>query len=615
MRDRRSDRDPTEAETTPFSVEPSKIALAGTRLQSEKCEYAFISPLGAGGSGTVFRAINIADGAQVAIKILHAQQPLAEDLTRFAREARILREIDHPNIIRFLDYGKHDAYHFIVTELAEGGSLAPAIASDQCLDEMTALRVLKQIALALVAPHEQGIVHRDLKPANILLTDAHRWKLGIPGTIKVADFGLARPVRSDGSVRVTKSGAMLGTPAYMAPEQGLTTDVTPAADVYALGAILFRLLVGRIPFDDIDPINLIMRHRHERPPRVADLAEVSPATSALVATALEKTPARRYPDSRTLLEAVTQILSGTAKNIEQHPRSFVPVNSNLQCFEFQWQLECSPTELWPYVSNTDRLNEAANLPSVEFVHESDDHGQIKTFGQFRLFGLPIRWEEHPFEWIEGKRLAVERTFSEGPFRLLISEVELEPLEGTGTSLVHRITVDPRGIVGRATASFEIGVKAKSALTRVYRHIDEWAAQRIDHCEDPFRSQPARRQQARPIKQHLDNLRNRHPSRTSVIQLLEKYLTRSSPQELAAIRPLVVAKRLGLKVNDVLDTFLALTSDGLLGRSWDIICPKCRVRSECHPSLADVAAHANCVACGRQYDVDFAQSVELLFRQI
>ena len=196
--------------------------------------------LGRGGMGVVYRAWDRRLNRPVALKMLLAgAYARPEELERFRREAEAEAGLRHPNIVQVYDVGDLDGRPYFTMEFVEGGSLAQRLAGTP-LPAGEAAALLATLAEAVQAAHDGGIVHRDLKPANVLLT--------ADGTPKVTDFGLAR--RLDGGAGLTQSGAALGTPSYMAPEQarGRTDAVGPAADVYALGAILYETLTGRPPF-------------------------------------------------------------------------------------------------------------------------------------------------------------------------------------------------------------------------------------------------------------------------------------------------------------------------------------------------------------------------------
>ena len=298
----------------------------GTRLGA----YEVASPLGAGGMGEVYRARDTKLGREVAVKILPGEfSSDQERLARFEREARVLASINDPHIAHIYGLERQERREgplsFIVMELVEGEDLAARIARGPVpLDE--ALPIARQIAQALDAAHEQGIIHRDLKPANI--------KVRPDGTVKVLDFGLAKAVeRSNqagragqaggaGGLGVTNSptltsplamtgvGVILGTAAYMAPEQARGKAVDRRADLWAFGCVLYEMLTGRRPFDGED-ITAVLAKIIEREPDFGALPQATPASvRRLIRRCLEKNPSRRLASAHDALLEIDDAQTG-----------------------------------------------------------------------------------------------------------------------------------------------------------------------------------------------------------------------------------------------------------------------------------------------------------------
>ena len=243
--------------------------------------YRLERPLGHGGMATVYLAHDEELGRPVAIKLL------AEHLTgdsafreRFLREARLAAGLSHPNVVSVYDAGEvEDGRPYIVMEYVHGTTLADVgrLRADE------AVRLVIQACHGLAHAHAQGLVHRDVKPQNLLLRD--------DGVLKVADFGIARAAET---TALTQVGTVLGTAAYLAPEQALGEEVTPAADVYALGAVLYELLAGRPPYEFDSLADLAARQREEPITPVSELAHgVSPQVEDAVMRALARNPAYR----------------------------------------------------------------------------------------------------------------------------------------------------------------------------------------------------------------------------------------------------------------------------------------------------------------------------------
>ena len=228
---------------------PSHPPAAGRRVQM--AGYEILEELGRGGMGVVYRARHQKLGHEVALKIMLAGSHASEqELARFHLEAAAVARLKHPGIVHIHDFGEHDGRPFFSLELVEGGSLAARLKAGP-LPAREAAALMEKLARAMAHAHDHGIVHRDLKPANVLLTAA-----GVP---KIADFGLARPVA--GGEDLTQSGAILGTPSYMAPEQTRPGPgaVSAQTDVYALGALLYELLTGRPPFKAATPLDTLIQ--------------------------------------------------------------------------------------------------------------------------------------------------------------------------------------------------------------------------------------------------------------------------------------------------------------------------------------------------------------------
>jgi serine/threonine-protein kinase len=251
--------------------------------------------LGHGGVGVVYKAWHLRLQRPVAVKMLLAgayAQP--QELERFLREAETVASLRHPNIVQVHEAGDVDGRPYFTMEFVEGGSLAQKLAgTPQPARQAAAL--VATVAEAVHAAHERGVVHRDLKPGNILLT--------ADGTPKITDFGLAR--RLEGAAGLTQSGAPVGTPSYMAPEQaeGKPREMGPAADTYALGAILYELLTGRPPFraeTAAETLRQVVSQNPVPPSRLNAAVPRDPETICL--KCLEKDPHRRYPSAAALAE-------------------------------------------------------------------------------------------------------------------------------------------------------------------------------------------------------------------------------------------------------------------------------------------------------------------------
>ena len=242
--------------------------------------------VGTGGMSSVYRAHDRLLERDVALKVLH-QQFLAdgEQVERFRREARAVAQLSHPNIVTVIDRGEQEGRQYIVFEYVDGENLKALVEREGPLPERDAIELALQVARALGFAHEQGLVHRDVKPQNVLLNDG--------GDTKVTDFGIARSLDVHGGL--TQTGTVMGTSDYIAPEQARGSRVDAQSDVYSLGAVLYELLTGDVPFKGDNFVAVAMRHINEPPPSVREQRpELSPCVDAVVRRAMAKEPRDRF---------------------------------------------------------------------------------------------------------------------------------------------------------------------------------------------------------------------------------------------------------------------------------------------------------------------------------
>ena len=264
-------------------------SLIGTVLSGR---YRLESKLGSGGMSTVYLARDETLQRWVAVKVMHREisdQP--DQLERFRREARAVAQLSHPNVVAVIDAGEDGGYPYIVLEYVEGETLKQRI--DRLgrlpVDEAAAYGI--EIGRGLAAAHAQRLIHRDVKPQNVLI-DAE-------GRAKVTDFGIARSLESDG---LTKTGRVLGTTDYVAPEQAMGQGVDARIDIYSLGVLLYEMLTGEVPFQADTLVGVAMKHVNERMPDVQERRpEISSALAAVIERATAKEPKKRYPDMIAML--------------------------------------------------------------------------------------------------------------------------------------------------------------------------------------------------------------------------------------------------------------------------------------------------------------------------
>ena len=267
-------------------------------MEKQLAQYTLIREIGCGAMSTVYQALDTRLGRMVALKLLLAPTVPSTDqqhryIQRLRREATLIAQLSHPNVVTIHDVGEHAGQHFIVMEYLSGISLR-AHMDQKRLSLAEVSRILDQVADALDAVHAQEIVHRDIKPSNIVLLP--------DGQVKLLDFGVAR--QSDGAT-LTQTGLLIGSPAYMSPEQARGDTATPASDLWAIGVLLYEMLAGRPPFSGTNISSVLYQVVHEQP---APLAGWHVSVQKIVQRALQKDPAKRYRCARELAEAVRRVL-------------------------------------------------------------------------------------------------------------------------------------------------------------------------------------------------------------------------------------------------------------------------------------------------------------------
>jgi eukaryotic-like serine/threonine-protein kinase len=263
--------------------------------------YEILAELGHGGMGVVYKAYQQRLSRLVALKMIRAGSlAKPEDLARFRIEAEAVAKLCHPNIIQIFDIGEAGNLPFVALELLEGGSLDAFLKSTPQPAKASA-QLLATMARAIHAAHQAGIIHRDLKPSNVLF--------GTDGTPKITDFGLAKRLEEEG---YTETGQVLGSPSYIPPEQaqGRAKEVGPAADVYALGAILYEMLTGRPPFKGASPLETVMQVLNEDPVPPSRLQPQIPRDlETICLKCLAKEPHKRYPSALALVDDLDRYVS------------------------------------------------------------------------------------------------------------------------------------------------------------------------------------------------------------------------------------------------------------------------------------------------------------------
>jgi serine/threonine-protein kinase len=276
-------------------------SLFGGRYRLERC-------LGSGAMGTVYAARDIGDGRALALKIIRREHTANQAaVARFQREGRLVSEIRHPNIVEVFAVDQADGRWFIAMELLEGTNLTARIGRGQVYRPDEAVPVLRGILRALEGAHERKIVHRDIKPENVFVV---RGGEGAPPQVKVLDFGVAKVVGLSAQDQLTRSGTVLGTPEFMAPEQATGTSVDHRSDLYSVACVAYAMICGRPPFVDNWPLRVLMKQAYEPyepPSRLRPALPGAAAVDRFMERALQKKPEDRFQSARemgTALEAL-----------------------------------------------------------------------------------------------------------------------------------------------------------------------------------------------------------------------------------------------------------------------------------------------------------------------
>src|SRR5574341_304683 len=262
-------------------------------------QYTITEQLGMGGMAAVYRARQESIGREVAVKLM-LPHVLALDetfLDRFHREVKIAASLQHPHILPIYDFGDYEGQPYIVMACFEGGTLAERIKREGALKLTETARLVRQLADALDYAHSQGVIHRDFKPDNTIFDDR--------GNIYLTDFGLAKMV---GASNLTGTGAILGTPDYMAPDWGNNSDVTHSVDIYALGVTIYEMLTGHVPFRADTPMAVLMLHISQTVPDVREeRPDLPESVSTIIHTAMAKKPMERFPSAGMLADALDSV--------------------------------------------------------------------------------------------------------------------------------------------------------------------------------------------------------------------------------------------------------------------------------------------------------------------
>ncbi|MEM1347547.1 MAG: serine/threonine-protein kinase [Myxococcota bacterium] len=271
-------------------------------------QYSITKKLGEGGMGAVYLARQEAIDQEIAIKVLLKEAARSPEIVqRFHREAKVISMLTHPNIIRVFIFGRtEDGLLYLAMEFVKGHELREELRG-QPMEELVAIRIMKQACSALQEAHDLGVIHRDLKPDNILLTKFR----GEDRFVKILDFGIAKlkdnSQAADGA-KLTQAGIVYGTPEYLSPEQAQAFELDHRTDIYSLGIMLFEMMVGRVPFSGDSPVKILTKHVFEEPPRPNAIANgrIAPTMEDLIMKAMDKDREKRFDSALDMFRALVR---------------------------------------------------------------------------------------------------------------------------------------------------------------------------------------------------------------------------------------------------------------------------------------------------------------------
>ncbi|MEZ0228653.1 MAG: DUF5939 domain-containing protein, partial [Planctomycetota bacterium] len=278
-------------------------------------------------------------------------------------------------------------------------------------------------------------------------------------------------------------------------------------------------------------------------------------------------------------------------------------------YRWEWLLDATVEQLWPLVSDTQRVGKAIGFGPWHFRAEADEHGGAKRTGTVSGGGMTFEWVEHPYEWVAPREMGVVRTYTKGPFIAIRQHVTLEPHE-KGTKLMHLLGARSHGFLGNTLAALEIGRRTFTGLDKLYRGFEAYVKGKQTTS---FPAEPI------DIGEEADRLLQRTKTKLAelgfeaeLLDKLDRAIRTASDRELARLRPFAVARHWGLDPFQVLRVFLHATKAGILEMSWDLICPSCKGAADQTTELSRMKMQEHCGSCNVKFDTHFDESVEVTF---
>ena len=588
-------------------------------------EYKLLEKIGSGGAGIVYRAKQLQGEQEVALKILRPNMVnSAAVLQRFLKESRVHAQIKNPFVAHHLRFGQFENRYFLASEFINGENAAKLIdafaqISNLQLVKKLSLLVIRDLLRGLSSLHQRGLIHRDIKPENAMVVwnDQRKTEISVDNyrLTKLIDFGLARPVKQRESLAITQQNIMLGTPLYMAPEQfSESSKVDARADIYSVGVTLYQMLCQQVPFKSNDAAELADKHRFEEPiPLANQNSGIGDALSNVVAKAMAKQPGLRYSNATEMLADIECLIDSRPIRIGNSLVYPEVSHERARNYQYQWTLDATVDQLWPLVSDTNRFNQAIGLPTPSFTVDHSN-GERKIFAEARFNGIKVRWQEFPFQWVRLRELSVLRVFQSGPFESVTSTVKLAPLRDGKTSVVHQFQVTPRGFIGKILTSIQFQFATPRSLDRVYRRLESIAGQVENRfaCDMPF-GKPINlsKRKLKTLESRLDGIAARFDPH--LVERFSSAIGTISDAIAGRLQPIRLARQLGCSSDAALELCCLAVEAGILQLTWDVICPICQVTAQNENSLKNIRQHVHCDYCNLDFNLDFANSIELIFK--
>ncbi|MCA9613867.1 MAG: protein kinase [Myxococcales bacterium] len=562
--------------------------------------YTLERPAGAGGGGLVFVARDD-EGHRVGLKIVASRDELVR--ARFEREAIALQKLSHPSIVRYVAHGVDRNLPWLAMEWIEGRDLKERLADGPLgVDETLALGA--RLADALIAAHDAGVLHRDLKPANVMLEDDRLDRA------RLVDFGVARDAAAQ-DLSLTRTGMMVGTPSYMSPEQAAgEKTIDGRADLFALGALLWQCLTGRVAFEGSEPMVVLAQLLTVDPPAASSLAPGVPAhLDRLLAQLLAKDPAKRPPDALAVRAAI-ELLRPTTEPPEQTPRT-----------SRRLSVAAPPAIVWGILCDTDRWNRLVGSGLTTYTHE-DPHAP--RVGHGAMAGIPVTWREVG-EWVEGRFGWGERRFDDGPLVASVFHFECTAREDGGTDVFVEAWPTPSPTAPSAAGA----MLAQHFDKRLARYVEavEAFVNEVGPIAPPAADEAAVRVVTRLLRRASDRAligSTRATDRDALAKrgdalasgpgrdALLAWLADAPDDALRVVRPDDVAATLALPLDDATRLLVDGTRAGLLDLRFELVCPTCRVAAQVLDDVGGLGAQASCHECHRDFAIDLDQNVDVVF---